>query len=185
MVDALARELEDQSDASRATVVLHVPEAALREGSTEPGAHLDAGTETIPVANETARRVSCDPIVQAVVESEEGVPIRMGRKTRKVPPHLWRLLKDRDRHCQAPGCFRTRGLHAHHVKHWIDGGTTDLENLVVLCTVHHRMLHEHGWTIRDGKSGLRFYDRHGIRVTPDRAPPLDPAIRDRLIVSTT
>jgi hypothetical protein len=185
VVDALSRELEDQSDASRATVVLHVQDTALREGSTEPGAHLDADTETIPVANETARRVSCDPIVQVMIESEEGVPIRMGRRTRKVPPHLWRLVKNRDRHCQAPGCARTRGLHAHHRKHWIDGGTTDLDNLVLLCTVHHRLLHEHGWTIRGGPEDLRFHDRHGIQVTPNRLPPLDPAIRDRLIVSTT
>jgi hypothetical protein len=129
--------------------------------------------------------VSCDPIVQVVIESEEGVLVRMGRKTRKVPPHLWRLLKDRDRHCQAPGCSRTRGLHAHHRKHWIDGGTTDLDNLVLLCTVHHRLLHEHGWTIRGGPNDLRFHDRDGFRVTPSRAPPLDPAVRDRLLVSTT
>ncbi len=167
------------------TVVLHVDESALREGSTEPGAHLDADTETIPVANETARRVSCDSIVQIVVESAEGIPIRMGRKTRKVPAHLWRLLKDRDRHCRAPGCSRTRGLHTHHVVHWIDGGTTDLDNLVLLCTVHHRMLHEHGWTIRGRPGARRFHDRDGFRVTPMHPPPLDPAIRDRLLVSTT
>jgi hypothetical protein len=185
LVEALARELEDQSDASRATVVLHVTETALQKGSIEPGAHLDAGTETIPVANETARRVACDSAVEVLVETEDGVPIRMGRRTRKAPPRLWRLLKERDRHCQAPGCSRTLGMHSHHVQHWIDGGKTDLDNLLLLCTVHHRMLHEHGWTIREEAGALQFYDRYGIRITPNRAPPLDPAIRDRLIVSTT
>jgi hypothetical protein len=185
VVEALSRELEDRTDASRATVVLHVTESALREGSTEPGAHLDAGTETIPIANETARRIACESAVQELFESADGVPIRMGRRTRKAPPRLWRLLRDRDRHCQAPGCSRTLGMHSHHVQHWIDGGKTDVDNLLLLCTVHHRMLHEHGWTIRGEHGELRFYDRHGIQVTPNRAPPLDPAIRDRLIVSTT
>jgi hypothetical protein len=185
ILEALSRELEDRSDASRATVVLHVTDSALREGSTEPGAHLDAGPETISVANETARRVACDSVVEVLVETEDGVPLRMGRRTRKAPPRLWRLLKDRDRHCQAPGCSRTLGMHSHHIQHWIDGGKTNLDNLLLLCTVHHRMLHEHGWTIRGEKGELRFYDRHGIQVTPNRAPPLDPAIRDRLIVSTT
>jgi hypothetical protein len=185
LVDALSRDLGDRGDASRATVVLHLPESAGREGSTEPGAHLDVGTETIPVANETARRIACDSNVQTLIESTDGVPIRMGRRTRTPPPRLWRLLKERDRHCQAPGCSRLLGMHSHHVQHWIDGGKTDLDNLLLLCTVHHRMLHEHGWTIGGGPGELRFYDRHGIQITPNRAPPLDPAIRDRLIVSTT
>jgi hypothetical protein len=109
----------------------------------------------------------------------------MGRRTRTVPPHIWRLLKERDRHCQAPGCNRTRGLHAHHRRHWIDGGTTDLDNLVLLCTVHHRMVHEHGWTIHGTPGALRLHDRDGSPVTPCRPPPLDPRIRDRLLVTRT
>jgi hypothetical protein len=185
LLDALARDLDEHTEAHRATVIVHVPEAALREDSTAPGAHLDAGTENVAIANETARRASCDPILQLVVENDEGLPIRMGRRTRKVPPHIWRLLKQRDRHCQAPGCTRTRGLHAHHRRHWVDGGATDLDNLVLLCTVHHRMVHEHAWTIRGRPGALRFHDRGGIPVTPGRPPPLDPGIRDRLLVSTT
>jgi hypothetical protein len=185
VLDALGRDLDEPTDASRATVVVHAPEPALRDGSVAPGAHLDAGTETITIANETARRASCDAVAQVVIEDEQGVPIRLGRRTRTVPPHLWRLLKERDRHCQAPGCDRTRGLHAHHRRHWIDGGTTDLDNLILLCTVHHRMVHEHAWTLHGPPGALRLFDRNGIPVTPCRPPPLASRIRDRLLVSTT
>jgi hypothetical protein len=185
VLDALGRDLDEPTDASRATVVVHAPEPALRDGSVAPGAHLDAGTETITIANETARRASCDAVAQVVIEDEQGVPIRLGRRTRTVPPHLWRLLKERDRHCQAPGCDRTRGLHAHHRRHWVDGGTTDLDNLILLCTVHHRMVHEHGWTIRGTSGAPWFHDRSGYPVTPGRPPPLDPEIRDRLLVART
>jgi hypothetical protein len=185
VLDALSRDLDEQTDANRATVVIHTPDTALRDGSTAPGAHVDAGTEGIAIANETARRASCDSIAQVVVEDTKGVPIRMGRRTRTVPPHIFRLLKERDRHCQAPGCNRTRGLHAHHRRHWIDGGTTDLDNLILLCTVHHRMVHEHGWTLFGPPGALRFHDRHGIPATPCRPPPLDPEVRDRLLVART
>jgi hypothetical protein len=185
VLNALSRDLDEQTDANRATVVIHAPEPALHNGSTEPGAHLDAGSEGIPIANETARRASCDSVAQVVVEDSKGIPIRLGRRTRTVPPHIFRLLKERDRHCQAPGCNRTRGLHAHHRRHWIDGGTTDLDNLILLCTVHHRMVHEHGWTLHGKPGALRFLDRSGIPVTPGRPPPVAPEIRDRLLVSRT
>jgi hypothetical protein len=185
LLDALGQDLDEHTEAHRATVIVHVPEAALGEDSTAPGAHLDAGTENVAIANETARRASCDAILQLVVDDDAGLPIRIGRRTRKVPPHIWRLLKQRDRHCQAPGCARTRGLHAHHRHHWVDGGATDLDNLILLCTVHHRMVHEHAWTIRGRPGALRFHDRDGIAVTPGRPAPLEPAIRDRLLVSTT
>jgi hypothetical protein len=185
MLNALSRDLDEATDANRAIVVVHAPEPAMHEDSTAPGAHLDAGTEGVPIANETARRASCDSVAQVVVEDTNGVPIRMGRRTRTVPPHIFRLLKERDRHCQAPGCNRTRGLHAHHRKHWIDGGTTDPDNLILLCTVHHRMAHEHGWTLCGKPGALRFVDRTGIAVTPGRPPPLAPTIRNRLLVART
>jgi 5-methylcytosine-specific restriction protein A len=36
----------------------------------------------------------------------------------------------------------------HHIQHWIDHGLTNLDNLVLLCRHHHRMLHHPEWTIR-------------------------------------
>lgn len=57
------------------------------------------------------------------------------------------LLRLRDRTCRFPGCAATRHLHAHHVEHWVDGGPTDLDNLVLLCGAHHRFVHCHDWLV--------------------------------------
>jgi hypothetical protein len=188
LVDRLSGEAAEDSEAPRATTVIHAPEAALREDSEEPGAHLDAGDSGIPIANETARRLSCDGFVQRVIEDAEGVPLRLGRRTRTVPPHLFRLLKHRDRHCRAPGCTSTRGLQAHHRQHWSDGGTTDLDNLILLCGRHHRLLHENKWEIRGrlrSPETVEFHGRTGDVITPYRPAPLDAQTRERLLVSTT
>jgi HNH endonuclease len=39
--------------------------------------------------------------------------------------------------CQFPGCTHTRHLHAHHVRHWLFGGRTDIDNLILVCSFHH------------------------------------------------
>jgi hypothetical protein len=187
LVERLGGAAADDTEAQRATVVLHAPEAALLEESDVPGAYLDAGDDGIPVANETVRRLACDGFVQRAADDANGVPIRLGRRTRTVPPHLFRLLKHRDRHCRAPGCTSTRGLQAHHRKHWSDGGTTDLDNLILLCGRHHRLLHENRWEIRGRLSSpetVEFRRRNGDMITPYRPPPLDAQVRERLLVST-
>ena len=63
----------------------------------------------------------------------------------------------RDRGCAFPGCAHTRFLHGHHIRHWLHGGETSVDNLVMLCTAHHRLVHEGGWTIaRDDDGELAF-----------------------------
>ncbi len=50
--------------------------------------------------------------------------------------------------CRFPGCTRRHRLHAHHVEHWSAGGRTDLANLVLLCSRHHTVVHQHGFELR-------------------------------------
>ena len=99
----------------------------------------------------------------------------VGRKRRTVPPSLRRLLEARDdQTCCFPGCERTRHLQAHHRRHWADGGETSLDNLVLLCFHHHRLVHEGGYTVEeDNAGGLRFRNRHGVLSphAPPRPPP--------------
>src|SRR5574341_504074 len=75
-----------------------------------------------------------------------------------VPPKLRRLLEARDDGCcRCAGCPNRRYLDAHHRRHWADGGETTLENLVLLCSHHHSLVHEGGYTIEDdGEGALRF-----------------------------
>jgi hypothetical protein len=79
----------------------------------------------------------------------------LGRRTRVVTPALRALLGQVDgERCRFPGCDHTRFLHAHHVIFWRNGGSTDLSNLVLLCTRHHRYLHQNGTqlTLRDDRT---------------------------------
>ena len=36
------------------------------------------------------------------------------------------------------------------MEHWLHGGETSLENTVLLCSAHHWMVHEGGWTVTAG-----------------------------------
>ncbi|MCP3911557.1 MAG: DUF222 domain-containing protein [Actinomycetia bacterium] len=105
------------------------------------------------LSREVARRSSCDAAIRAVVRGDDGDPLGVGRKSRVVPRWLRRRLERRDHHhCQFPDCSTTRRLHAHHIVHWTNGGSTDLDNLLLLCPFHHRLVHEGGWSVR-GKAG--------------------------------
>jgi hypothetical protein len=81
----------------------------------------------------------------------------VGRKTRTVPPAIRRALQRRDGGCRFPGCTCTRFVDAHHIHHWADGGATHMNNLVLLCRHHHRLVHEGGFGPSRTLSGeLRF-----------------------------
>jgi hypothetical protein len=57
-------------------------------------------------------------------------------------------LAVRDGGCSFPNCDRPLAwCEAHHLRHWLHGGPTDLANLALLCRTHHRAVHEGGWQI--------------------------------------
>ena len=138
------------SPADHYQVVVHVDEAALRAEPVE-GARSD-----LPI--ESVRRLCCDAGVVVVTEDDKGNPLDLGRKHRVVQPALRRALIARDRHCCYPGCAHTRWLEAHHVMHWIDGGKTNLDNTLLLCSAHHRRLHEGGFRIKPNRAGEWYFE---------------------------
>lgn len=99
--------------------------------------------DTGPITPEAARRLACDSSVCRVITRGRSAVLDVGRRTRVVPAALRRALVVRDRGCRAPGCDRPpRWCDAHHLIAWVDGGRTDLANLILLCRRHHRMVHE-------------------------------------------
>jgi hypothetical protein len=96
--------------------------------------------------------------------------LSVGRKTRAIPAQVDRALRERDRGCRFPGCERNRFVDAHHVRHWAHGGETSLDNLVLLCRHHHRLVHEGGVSVQHEERGLAFRDRWENRLDP--SPPL-------------
>ncbi|MDG3016235.1 HNH endonuclease signature motif containing protein [Speluncibacter jeojiensis] len=98
------------------------------------------------------RRLACDCIVTPVIINQDGVPLELGRRHRLVTPGLRKALQVRDRCCAFPGCGRPAAwTDAHHIKHWADGGPTDLTNTVLLCRYHHRLIHHCDWDVIMGQ----------------------------------
>ena len=149
------------SRAGRYQVMLHVEMNALRKDDPTCGAgcsHLDDG---IRVSHETSRRLSCDAAVVPLFLDDEGRISDAGHARRVVNPTLRRALDARDRGCRFPGCGRGH-TEAHHIHHWADGGETSLDNCVLLCRYHHRLLHEGGWSMQLLPGGrLVFLDPRG------------------------
>ena len=102
-----------------------------------------------------------------VVDGPNGEPLSVGRRTRSIPPAVRRALSNRDRGCRFPGCPATQRLHGHHVRHWTDGGETSLDNLVLLCPTHHRLVHEGGFDVQRLDDGaFRFTNPYGVAIRP-------------------
>jgi hypothetical protein len=147
----------------RYQVVVHADVATLAGEEHGGRCEFEDGS---PLAIETARRLSCDASIVRLLE-RDGQPLRIGRKTRTIPPALRRALNARDRGCRFPGCGSRRFLDAHHIEHWAKGGATDLDNLLQLCGHHHRLLHEGGYRLVRGPGDrIRFLRRDG-RLIPD------------------
>jgi hypothetical protein len=96
---------------------------------------------------ETSRRIACDTGVVHWKDNETGEALNIGRKSRSIPPAIRRALHRRDGGCRFPGCTATRFVDAHHIIHWADGGETSMNNLILLCRHHHRLVHEGGFGI--------------------------------------
>ncbi|WP_410644111.1 DUF222 domain-containing protein [Amycolatopsis sp. lyj-346] len=110
-------------------------------------------TGTISAAE--ARVHACDAMIIPAVLGEKSEPLNLGRLRRLISAGLRRALFLRDRGCAFPGCHRPpRHCQGHHIRHWADGGPTDLGNLVLMCAHHHRLLHRSGWEVRIAADGL-------------------------------
>jgi Domain of unknown function (DUF222) len=98
--------------------------------SASPHSHLG------PVLSDADRRyLSCDATGEVWFE-RDGQVLGAGRTTRVIYRRLRRALEHRHPSCAVPGCGATRGLHAHHLRHWEDGGVTELVNLVLVRVSH-------------------------------------------------
>ncbi|WP_136625794.1 HNH endonuclease signature motif containing protein, partial [Mycobacterium innocens] len=143
--------------------------------------HLDVAQRAAalhlgPLLSDAERRyLSCDATGEVWFE-RDGQLIGSGRATRVINRRLRRALEHRDRTCAVPGCGATRGLHAHHLRHWEDGGATELANLVLLCPYHHRSHHRGLITITGPADALTVTDNAGRPLRPGSLarPPTQP-----------
>jgi hypothetical protein len=149
----------------RTTVVVHV-DLESRVAALHLGPML---------SDDDRRYLTCDATCEVWFQ-RDGRVIGAGRATRTVGRRLRRVLEHRDRCCVVPGCGATRGLHAHHIWHWEDGGPTELDNLVLVCPFHHRAHHRGVITITGTAQDLAVTDQEGAPLPPGSLarPPTTP-----------
>ena len=132
------------------------PVVTLGSVVTEEGAGVPAGT---------SERLCCDAEVVPVTRGADGSVLDVGRRRRTVDWRLRKALEARDGGCRFPGCDSRLRTHAHHIKHWAQGGETALDNLVLLCPFHHRTVHEGGWRVKMDERGVpRFFNPLGVQM---------------------
>jgi len=166
LVALAAARLARDPDTDRSTVVVHTSPETLASGE---GSEIEGGGIAHP---STVHRLLCTGRVQVVVEDRAGNVTRLGRLHRDPPAWMVRQLRHRDGGCRFPGCGSRAFVNAHHVRWWSRGGRTDLDNLVLLCSFHHRLVHEYGWSIRREPDGEVTWVRpDGTRHRGGPAPP--------------
>jgi hypothetical protein len=175
LADALVELVTESNDGTSSvpTLVVHSGAEILAGRESGVGPWLAETESGQRLCTDAVRRLACDARIEWVLE-RDGRTVGIGRQGRTVPSTIARLLRYRDGGCRFPGCERRRWVHAHHIVHWGDGGGTDLDNLVLLCSAHHRLIHEGGWRI-SGHPGedLRFHDPGGRPLRPARLPSLE------------
>ncbi len=145
-------------------VTVHVSQSALAGND---------GRSALPL--ESVKRLCCDSQAVVITEDDNGEPLSIGRKSRIIPKAIARAVRARDRNCcRFPGCRNRRFLHCHHVEHWSNGGETSLDNLMLLCTKHHTLVHEGGFRIdKDFQDRWFFVRPDGIAVPDSGYHPRD------------
>ncbi|MET7278385.1 DUF222 domain-containing protein [Kribbella sp. NPDC005582] len=148
-----------------------------------PGTGLGSGAvgELVFGGNLSAsavRLMACDAAVLPIVLGSDSQPLDVGTEQRFVNRYLRRALNKRDKGCVV--CTAPPWMcHAHHLTHWADGGPTSLNNLALLCALHHRAAHTGQWTITITDGVL-----HVTRPTWADPPPTDPTLASLITWNT-
>jgi Domain of unknown function (DUF222) len=189
------------ADPDRATVVVHVPVQVLwgkdlgfgrldragelgepkaggGDGNAVPRGEADgpgAGCAVEGggvVSYDTARRLACDARIETVLTGPKGWVKGLGRSSRDPSPQMLRALRRRDGGCRFPGCDTRAFTKAHHIRWWTRRGPTDMDNLVLLCSFHHKCVHELDWSLTlSPDNTVRFYRPDGRRYRAGPGPP--------------
>ena len=128
--DSIAGAAREPVVAPTRQMVVHVDAGVLSEGDPGGRSHIEGGPW---VSADSVRWLSCDSDVVTITERDR-LPIDVGRIRRLISPRLRLALQARDQGCRFPGCsVPASRAEGHHIKHWVEGGRTDLANLISLC----------------------------------------------------
>jgi hypothetical protein len=134
----------DHNPRGQASSQAHDPNA-----QAPPQTHHPNGTDRL-----AARLQAATALLPRILGGAPTQPLEVGRTTRVIQPAQRAALTVRDGGCVFPHCTRPlTWCEAHHLRHWLHGGPTDLANLALVCRAHHRAVHEGGWRLQRGPDG--------------------------------
>jgi hypothetical protein len=111
---------------------------------------MSAGGAEVVVDEVEVEMAACDSQDLGVIDDGAMVP---PRATQNIPPRVRRAVVRRHKNCCAvPGCKNGAFTHVHHTDPRAEGGTHDPDRLVLVCTAHHRAVHDRTLTIRSRAS---------------------------------
>ena len=121
-----------------------------------------------PIGQTALRELMEQANLQLVVTDDDGEPLYVGRARRlATAAMLVALFARAGRGCEFPGCHAAHHRsHAHHIIWWDHGGLTEILNLALLCPHHHRLIHQAGFTLVRGPTGLVFHRPDGTTIEP-------------------
>ena len=120
----------------------------------------------------TAQMLACTAALSWMTHGDAGAVLALGRRRRRPSSAIRRAARERDGcRCRFPGC-ESRRTDLHHIQHWVNGGRTDLDNLISLCPWHHKVVHDRGYLIAapPGGRAFAFYRPDGTPLPA--CPPL-------------
>src|SRR3954466_4170049 len=92
--------------------------------------------------------LACSGRLRRLLLDDHGAVLHLGRAVRLATSAQKRALYGRDIGCVIPGCGVPGDLcEVHHVVPWLDGGSTDIDNLVLACPRHHVEVTDGTWEI--------------------------------------
>jgi len=170
------------------TLVVRTTVDELRDGLA--GASTDGLATGLDAA--ALRRAAARAGVIPQVMGGRSVVLDQGRAKRSFTQPQRIALVERDGGCARCGAPPS-WCDAHHIRHWSDGGATDLRNGVLLCVRCHQDLHNQGWRIeasaeevwfippasvdperRRRPGGRRLFDAHPLEPVRSGEPALQP-----------
>lgn len=162
LIDLVRRGVEPARAAGdlegRTEIVAHVDADALA-GLAEGRAFVEGGAA---ISQAELSEMCCGGDIVAVA-MRNGKPLAVGRARRDPTLAQRRAISARDEGmCRWPGCGSGLRTHIHHIEWWSEGGRTDLDNLVTLCTFHHREVHKGTFRLSMADDGSLQIDKMAV-----------------------
>jgi hypothetical protein len=136
---------------ARAEIVVHIDYELLAGGAGERQLGAESTCRTLngsELTVETIRRLACEAEIIPLVLDGKSVPLDVGKSKRLATAYQRRALAAVHETCAIDGCsVKFSHCEPHHIDYWENGGATDFNNLVPLCSRHHHAAHEGGWKL--------------------------------------